>query len=142
MFREGASDSAPEVAGALDLVDFARSAETHALDGLTLPAIGDDGVGHKAAYWGERVAPVKPSGVYAKQPDGTWRRYVAECWLTSAGGVLDRINQGEKGHHALYQMVRGAVRRRHELKEVNIIRDGGAASVPSPCASLLGGARR
>lgn len=86
LFREGASDSAPEVAGALDLVDFARSAETHALDGLTLPAIGDDGVGHKAVYWGERVAPARPRSVYSKLSDGTWRRYVAECWLTSAGG--------------------------------------------------------
>lgn len=86
LFREGASDSAPEVAGALDLVDFARSAETHALDGLTLPAIGDDGVGHKAVYWGERVAPARPRSVYSKRSDGTWRRYFAECWLTSAGG--------------------------------------------------------
>ena len=143
LFREGASDSAPEVAGALDLVDFARSAETHALDGLTLPAIGDDGVGHKAAYWGERVAPARPRSVYSKRSDGTWRRYVAECWLTSAGGgFLDRVRQGEAGHHALRQVVCGAVRRRRQRKEVNIIRDGGAASVPSPRTSLTGGVRR
>ena len=86
MFRDGASDNALEVVGALDLVDFGRSAEAHALDGLMLPAIGDDGVGHKAVYRGELVAPARPSSVYSKQQDGTWRRYVAECWLTSAGG--------------------------------------------------------
>lgn len=143
MFREGASDSAPKVAGALELIDFARSAETHALDGLTLPSIGDDGVGHKAVYWGERVAPARPRSVYSKRPDGTWRRYVAEGWLTSAGGgFLDRVRQGEAGHHALHQVVRGAVRRRRQRKEVNITRDGGAASVPSPRTSLVGGVRR
>lgn len=97
LFREGASDSAPVVAGALDLVDFARSAETHALDGLTLPAIGDDGIGHKAVYWGERVAPTKPRSVYSKRSDGTWRRYVAECWLTSAGGVPRRSPSRRNG---------------------------------------------
>lgn len=81
-----ASDSASEVIDALSLPDFSRGVEAHVIDGLSLPALGDDGAGHKAVYWGERVAPVKPSGVYAKQPDGTWRRYVAECWLTSAAG--------------------------------------------------------
>lgn len=86
LFRADASDSAPEIAGALDLVDFGMSAEAHTLDGLMLPAIGDDGFGHKAVYRGELVAPAKPRSVYSKQQDGTWRRYVAECWLTSAGG--------------------------------------------------------
>lgn len=102
LFREGASDSAPEVAGALDLVDFARSAETHALDGLTLPAIGDDGVGHKAVYWGERVAPARPRSVYSKLSDGTWRRYVAECWLTSAGGGSSTESVKAKRDTTLY----------------------------------------
>ena len=142
LFRADASDSAPEIAGALDLVDFGMSAEAHTLDGLMLPAIGDDGFGHKAVYRGELVAPAKPRSVYSKQQDGTWRRYVAECWLTSAGGFLDRIYQGEAGHHALRQVVFGAVRRRRQRKEVNIIRDGGAASVPSLRTSLTGGARR
>ena len=120
------------------------NAEEHALDGLALPAIGDDGIAHKAVYWGERVAPAKPRSVYAKQQDGTWRHFIAECWLTSAagGGFLDSVYQGEAGYHALRQVVPGAVRRRRELKEVNIIRDGGAASVPSPRASLTGGVRR
>ena len=142
IFRDGATDSAAEVADALGLIDFSSSVETHIIDGITLPAICDDGLGHKAVYWGERVAPAKPAGVYAKQPDGTWRRYVAECWLTTAGGFLDRINQGETGHHALYQVVRGSVGRRHEFKEINIIRDGGAPSVPRTRMSLAGGVRR
>ena len=142
-YRRAASDGAAEVIDALSLMDFSRGVEAHVMDGLSLPAIGDDGAGHKAVYWGERVAPVKPSGVYAKQQDGTWRRYVAECWLTSAGGgFLDSVYQGETGHNSLCQVVRGAIRWRHERKEVNIIRDGGAASVPSPRASLTGGARR
>lgn len=86
VFRADASDSAPVIAGALDLVDFGMNAEEHALDGLALPAIGDDGIAHKAVYWGERVAPAKPRSVYSKQQDGTWRRFIAECWLTSAAG--------------------------------------------------------
>lgn len=102
LFREGASDSAPVVAGALDLIDFARSAETHALDGLTLPAIGDDGVGHKAVYWGERVAPARPRSVYSKRSDSTWRRYDAECWLTSAGGGSSTESVKAKRDTTLY----------------------------------------
>ncbi len=39
-------------------------------------AIGDDGQGHKALYWGESVTPVKPGEVFAKLADDTWRRYV------------------------------------------------------------------
>lgn len=142
IFRDSATDSAAEVADALGLTDFSGSAETHAIEGITLPAIGDDGLGHKTVYWGERVAPAKPTGVYSKQPDGTWRRYVAECWLTTAGGVLYRIYQGEAGHHSLYQVALRRFGRRHEFKEINIIRDGGAPSVPRTRMSLAGGVRR
>ena len=84
VYRTAASDSAPEAAGALELPDYGKGHESHSLGGITLPAIGDDGCAHKAVYWGERVAPAKPEDVYRKTSDGTWRRYVPICWLTSA----------------------------------------------------------
>ena len=102
VYRGDASDSASEVIDALSLPDFSRGVEAHVIDGLSLPALGDDGAGHKAVYWGERVAPVKPSGVYAKQPDGTWRRYVAECWLTSAAGDSSIASIKAKRDNTLY----------------------------------------
>lgn len=143
VYRDGPSDSAREVADALELYDFSKSVESHVVDGLELPGIGDDGAGHKAVYWGESVAPTRPRGVYAKQPNGTWRRYVAECWLTAArGGVLNRLRQCEAGYGTLHQVVRGASRRHHEFKGIGIYRDGGAASAPSPRMSLAGGVRR
>ena len=37
------SDSAPEVAGALELPDYGKGRESHSLGGIALPAIGDDG---------------------------------------------------------------------------------------------------
>lgn len=85
VYRTAASDGAPEVPGALELPDYSKGRESHSLGGITLPAIGDDGRAHKAVYWGERVAPAKPEDVYRKTSDGTWRRYVPMCWLTSAG---------------------------------------------------------
>ena len=97
VFRDGATDSAAEVADALGLTDFSGGVETHVIDGITLPAIGDDGLGHKAVYWGELVAPAKPISVFSKQSDGTWRRYVAECWMTSAGGVPQSRRSGRSG---------------------------------------------
>lgn len=78
------------------------NAEEHALDGLALPAKGDDGIAHKAVYWGERVAPAKPRSVYSKQQDGTWRRFIAECWLTSAAGGSSTESVKAKRDTTLY----------------------------------------
>ena len=77
----------PDPRPSFELPDFSLSTEKHRLDGLALAAIGDDGQGHKALYWGESVTPVKPGEVFAKLADDTWRRYVPECWLTSANGT-------------------------------------------------------
>ena len=77
----------PDARPSFELPDFSLSTEKHRLDGLALAAIGDDGQGHKALYWGESVTPVKPGEVFAKLADDTWRRYVPECWLTSANGT-------------------------------------------------------
>lgn len=77
----------PDARSSFELPDFSLSTEKHRLDGLALAAIGDDGQGHKALYWGESVTPVKPGEVFAMIADETWRRYVPECWLTSASGT-------------------------------------------------------
>ena len=77
----------PDARSSFELPDFSLSTEKHRLDGLALAAIGDDGQGHKALYWGESVTPVKPGEVFATIADDTWRRYVPECWLTSANGT-------------------------------------------------------
>lgn len=77
----------PDARSSFELPDFSQSPEKHRLDGLALAAIGDDGQGHKALYWGESVTPVKPGEVFAMIADETWRRYVPECWMTSADGT-------------------------------------------------------
>ena len=55
----------PDARSSFELPDFSLSTEKHRLDGLALAAIGDDGQGHKALYWGESVTPVKPGEVFA-----------------------------------------------------------------------------
>lgn len=78
----------PDALPSFKLPDFSQKAERHRLDGVDLPAIGDDGEGHIALYLGERLTPSKPGAVFARLADDTWRRYTSECWLTSAtGGV-------------------------------------------------------
>lgn len=64
--------------------DFGLSEERHALDGIALPAIGDDGPAHKALYLGESVTLARPEGrVYARMEDGTWAGFRAVAWLAS-----------------------------------------------------------
>ena len=138
-----ASDSSDEVPKAIALPDFAGRIEEHRVDGLSLPAIGDDGDAHLSVYCNESLALSGKSSVYQRMEDGTWRRLKCDCYLTDkTGGDASEDVQDTPRHHALYQMVRGPVRRRHEHKEVNIIRDGGAASVPRLRMSLAGGALR
>lgn len=86
MYRTEPNWYKPDARSSFELPDFSLFAEKHRLDGLALAAIGDDGQGHKALYWGESLTPTKPGAVFARLADGTWRRYVAECWLTSAAG--------------------------------------------------------
>ena len=81
-------DGASPVEGALELPDFSDVAESHNLDGIELPAIGDNGAGHMAVFYGERISLAVPAGVYRKMGDGTWRRIVCDAYLTDkAGGV-------------------------------------------------------
>lgn len=80
--------TSPESTAPLDeswsLPDFGLSDERHALDGIGLPAIGDDGPAHKALYLGESVTLAKPMGrVYARMEDGTWAGFRAVAWLAS-----------------------------------------------------------
>lgn len=136
-------DDAATVEGALELPDFTGLAESHSLDGIELPAIGDNGTGHMAVYYGERISLAAPADAYRKMEDGTWRHIVCDAYLTDkAGGVVPAEHQDGAGHHALHQVALRRFGRRRQRKEVNIIRDGGADSVPSPRASLSGGARR
>lgn len=137
-------DDAATVEGALELPDFTGLAESHSLDGIELPAIGDNGAGHMAVYYGERISLAAPADAYRKMEDGTWRHIVCDAYLTdkAGGGIVPAELQDGPGHHALHQVALRRFGRRRQRKEVNIIRDGGAASVPSPRASLVGGARR
>lgn len=81
--RTSPSSTAP-MAEAWGLPDFGLSDEAHALDGLSLPAIGDDGPAHKALYLGESVALSRPSDkVFAHMDDGTWAGFRAVAWLAS-----------------------------------------------------------
>ena len=96
-----------------------------------------------AVYYGERISLAAPADAYRKMEDGTWRHIVCDAYLTDkAGGVVPAEHQDGAGHHALHQVALRRFGRRRQRKEVNIIRDGGADSVPSPRASLSGGARR
>ncbi len=130
-------DGASPVEGALELPDFSDVAESHSLDGIELPAIGDNGAGHMAAYYGERISFAAPTSVYRKMGDGTWRHIVCDAYLTDkAGGVVPAKHQDGAGHYALHQVALRGFGRRRQRKEINISRDGGADSVPSPRASL------
>lgn len=82
VYRTAPSDSAPVYSRALMLPTFAN-VDKHALDGVTLPAIGDDGEGHRAMYHGESCTLAVPAPAYEKTADGTWRTLKAEAWLTS-----------------------------------------------------------
>lgn len=52
VLRTSPESTAP-LAESWTLPDFGLSDERHALDGIDLPAIGDDGLAHKALYLGE-----------------------------------------------------------------------------------------
>lgn len=82
VYRTAPSDTAPVYSRALMLPTFAN-VDKHALDGVTLPAIGDDGEGHRAMYHGESCTLAVPAPAYEKTADGTWRTLKAEAWLTS-----------------------------------------------------------
>ena len=79
-------DGASPVEGALELPDFSDLEESHSLDGIELLAIGDNGAGHMAAYYGERVSLAAPADVYRKMADGTWRHIVCDAYLTDRAG--------------------------------------------------------
>lgn len=79
-------DDAATVEGALELPDFTALAESHSLDGIELPAIGDNGAGHMAVYYGERISLAVPTGAYRKMEDGTWRHIVCDAYLTDTAG--------------------------------------------------------
>ena len=143
VFRKKPSDRAEVIDGALGLVDFTGRNEKHRLDKIDLPAIGDDGVAHAAFYRGESVTLAGSADVFTKLEDGTWRRLVFKGYMSDkAGGVASHDNQDGTRHDRICRMGVCGVGRRRQRKEVNIIRDGGAASVSSPRASLVGGARR
>lgn len=77
-------ESAAPLAESWTLPDFGLSDERHTLDGIALPAIGDDGPAHKALYLGETVALARPEGrVYARMEDGTWAGFRAVAWLAA-----------------------------------------------------------
>lgn len=83
VLRTSPESTAP-LAGSWSLPDFGLSDERHALDGIGLPAIGDDGPAHKALYLGESVTLARPMGrVYARMEDGTWAGFRAVAWLAS-----------------------------------------------------------
>ena len=91
MYRTEPLPYKPDALSSFKLPDFSQASERHRLDGIALPAIGDDGEGHIALYVGERLTPTKPDTVFARLADETWRRYVPECWLTSADGT-DKVS--------------------------------------------------
>ena len=104
----------PDARSSFELPDFSQSPEKHRLDGLALAAIGDDGQGHKALYWGERHAGETRRGVCHDR-----RRDMAQI----RPGMLDdlgrRHREGFLGHrqarrHALHQVDRGEGRGRRE----------------------------
>lgn len=83
VLRTSPESTAP-LAESWTLPDFGLSGERHTLDGIALPAIGDNGPAHKALYLGESVTLAKPTGrVYARMEDGTWAGFRAVAWLAS-----------------------------------------------------------
>lgn len=83
VLRTSPESTAP-LAESWSLPDFGLSDEKHALDGIRLPRIGDDGPAHKALYLGESVTLARPMGrVYARMEDGTWAGFRAVAWLAS-----------------------------------------------------------
>ena len=143
VFRKKPSDRAEVVDGALGLVEFTGRNEKHRLDNIELPAIGDDGVAHAAFYRGESVTLAGSSDVFTKLEDGTWRRLVFQGYMPDkAGGVASLDNQNGTRHDRLRHVGVCGIGRRRQHKEIDFSRDGGAASVPSPRASLSGGALR
>ena len=83
VLRTSPESTAP-LAESWTLPDFGLSDERHTLDGIALPAIGDDGPAHKAIYLGESVTLARPEGrVYARMEDGTWAGFRAVAWLAS-----------------------------------------------------------
>ena len=91
MYRTEPVQNKADALSSFKLPDFSQAPEKHRLDGIGLPALGDNGEGHIALYHGERLAPTKPGEVFARLADETWRRYVPECWLTSADGT-DKVS--------------------------------------------------
>ena len=79
-------DGAAPIEDALELPVFTGLDEHHSLDGIELPTIGDNGAGHMAAYFGERISLTVPAGVYYKMGDGTWRHIVCDAYLTDKAG--------------------------------------------------------
>lgn len=86
VFRKKPSDRAEVIDGALGLVDFTGRNEKHRLDKIDLPAIGDNGAGHMAVYYGERISLAAPADAYRKMEDGTWRHIVCDAYLTDKAG--------------------------------------------------------
>ena len=85
-YKSQPKDGAASISGALGLPDFSDDIESHALDGIDLPAIGDNGAGHMAVYYGERISLTTPTDVYRKMEDGTWRHIVCDAYLTDKAG--------------------------------------------------------
>ena len=85
-YKSQPKDGAASISGALGLPDFSGDIESHALDGIDLPAIGDNGAGHTAVYYGERISLATPTDVYRKMGDGTWRHIVCDAYLTDRAG--------------------------------------------------------
>ena len=85
-YKSQPKDGAASISGALGLPDFSGDIESHALDGIDLPAIGDNGVGHMAVYYGERISLATPTDAYRKMGDGTWRHIVCDAYLTDRAG--------------------------------------------------------
>ena len=84
VLRTSPESTAP-LAESWTLPDFGLSDERHTLDGIGLPAIGDDGPAHKALYLGESVTLARPMGrVYARMKDGTWAGFRAVAWLADS----------------------------------------------------------
>ena len=144
VFRKDPSDRAEVVEGALGLIDFTGRIEKHRLDKIDLPAIGDDGVAHAAFYRGESVTLAGSADVFTKREDGTWRRLVFKGYMPdkAGGGVASLDDQDGTRRDRVRHVGVCGIGRRRQREEIDISRDGGAASVPSPRASLMGGACR
>lgn len=85
------ADDASELTS-IGKTDFSKVPERHVLDGIALPAIGDDGEGHKALYYGERLSFDTPDEVFCKLADGTWRRLKPECWFTDSQASSAKVS--------------------------------------------------